>query len=329
MLNVKMIWFSRGLGALPPLLLLANHLRHLTKSTMLAFKGQKTMDLTHHSPSFPRWGLYLLCLARSGDWSRPHILCLAKPGLESRLPNSYPRALGPAVLCLVAQSCNSLRPLGALQDPLPMGVFQARILEWVAMPSSRGSSQPRSPALQADSLLSEPCYHPSDRRLGLLDSCFVLSWGQLPARLLAQFFGVRKGMEEQRPAAGEERGRGFQADWSRIPQCRLRRNGFLMSTREMRGWSGTMRHEGRADGGFWVFPSPTAFWMLSTQGVLHSTSPGQWEVQTWDSQGWEVLWSWTVPHPRGSPGLAASGQDALLGMQTALEKMSPPLAASA
>ena len=90
---------------MPPLLLLANHLRHLTKSTMLAFKGQKTMDLTQHSPSFPRWGLYLLCLARSGDWSRPHILCLAKPGLESRLPNSYPRALGPAVLCLVAQSC--------------------------------------------------------------------------------------------------------------------------------------------------------------------------------------------------------------------------------
>ena len=39
------------------------------------------------------------------------------------------------------------------------GIFQARILEWVAMPSSRGSSWPTSPAapaLQADSLLSEP-----------------------------------------------------------------------------------------------------------------------------------------------------------------------------
>jgi len=30
-----------------------------------------------------------------------------------------------------------------LQDPLSMGVLQARTLEWVAMPSSRGSSQPR------------------------------------------------------------------------------------------------------------------------------------------------------------------------------------------
>ena len=40
------------------------------------------------------------------------------------------------------------------------GILQARILEWVAMHSSRGSSQPkiklRSPTLQADSLLSEP-----------------------------------------------------------------------------------------------------------------------------------------------------------------------------
>ena len=31
----------------------------------------------------------------------------------------------------------------ALQAPLSMGTLQARILEWVAMPSSRGSSQPR------------------------------------------------------------------------------------------------------------------------------------------------------------------------------------------
>ena len=31
----------------------------------------------------------------------------------------------------------------ARQASLSMGIFQARILEWVAMPSSRGSSQPR------------------------------------------------------------------------------------------------------------------------------------------------------------------------------------------
>ena len=47
----------------------------------------------------------------------------------------------------------------ALQAPLSMGILQARILEWVAMLSSRGSSQPRArtqvSTLQADSLLSE------------------------------------------------------------------------------------------------------------------------------------------------------------------------------
>ena len=31
----------------------------------------------------------------------------------------------------------------ACQAHLPMGILQARILEWVAMPSSKGSSQPR------------------------------------------------------------------------------------------------------------------------------------------------------------------------------------------
>ena len=53
-----------------------------------------------------------------------------------------------AVLCLVAQSCLSLcNPMDlALQAPLSLGILQARILEWVAVPSSRGSSQPKKRA---------------------------------------------------------------------------------------------------------------------------------------------------------------------------------------
>ena len=48
-------------------------------------------------------------------------------------------------LYLVAQSCPTLcNPMTiAHQALLSMGILQARILEWVAMPSSRGSSQPR------------------------------------------------------------------------------------------------------------------------------------------------------------------------------------------
>ena len=49
---------------------------------------------------------------------------------------------------------DSLQPHGTVS----MGILQARILQWVAMPSSRGSSQPRDQSLlllQADSLPSE------------------------------------------------------------------------------------------------------------------------------------------------------------------------------
>ena len=48
----------------------------------------------------------------------------------------------------------------AHQVPLSMGILQARILEWVAMPSSgdlpNPRTEPRSPILQVDSLLSKP-----------------------------------------------------------------------------------------------------------------------------------------------------------------------------
>ena len=50
---------------------------------------------------------------------------------------------------------NSLRPHG-LQPIRLHRILQARILKWLAASFSRGSSSPRSPALQADPLPSEP-----------------------------------------------------------------------------------------------------------------------------------------------------------------------------
>ena len=48
----------------------------------------------------------------------------------------------------------------ARQAPLFVGILQARILKWVAVPSASDlpnpGIEPRSPALQADSLPSEP-----------------------------------------------------------------------------------------------------------------------------------------------------------------------------
>ena len=54
----------------------------------------------------------------------------------------------------------------ARQAPLSMGILQARILEWIAMPPSGGSFQPRDwtqvSRLQADSLPSEPLGKPKN-----------------------------------------------------------------------------------------------------------------------------------------------------------------------
>ena len=66
-------------------------------------------------------------------------------GREIELPSFY-LSRGCVCTCLVAHSCPT-------QVPLSMGILQARILLWVALPSSRGSSQSRdwtrSPTLQA------------------------------------------------------------------------------------------------------------------------------------------------------------------------------------
>ena len=82
---------------------------------------------------------------------------------------------------------DSLQPLGLIH-----GILQARILEWVAFPFSRGSSQPRiksrSPTLQVDSLPAEPQGKPKNTGVGslsLLQQIFLTqesNWGLLHCR---------------------------------------------------------------------------------------------------------------------------------------------------
>ena len=69
----------------------------------------------------------------------------------------------------VAQSCLTLcDPM----DYILHGILQARILEWVAVTFSRGSSnpgiEPRSPSLQADSLPAESQGKPKNTGMGSL-----------------------------------------------------------------------------------------------------------------------------------------------------------------
>ena len=77
-------------------------------------------------------------------------------------------------VCLVVQSCPTLcDPMDCrLPGSSVHRILQARILEWVVMPFSRGSSQsriePRSRALQVDSLLSEPAGKPKNTGVGSL-----------------------------------------------------------------------------------------------------------------------------------------------------------------
>ena len=99
-----------------------------------------------------------------------------------------------AVLCLVVQSCLTLcNPMDCSPpDSSVHGILQARILEWVAMPSSRDLPKPgikhRSPTLQADYLPSEPLEKPMNTGVGslsLLQGIFLtqeLNWDLLLCR---------------------------------------------------------------------------------------------------------------------------------------------------
>ena len=79
--------------------------------------------------------LYLSCTAPGAQlWFQPH-LCVW-PQVSVPCPG--------AVLCCHSVMSSSATPWTvARQAPLSMGIFQAIILEWAAMPSSRGSFQPR------------------------------------------------------------------------------------------------------------------------------------------------------------------------------------------
>ena len=93
------------------------------------------------------WTIWFMGLQRVGhDWVTFTFIVDLQYSVSFRLIAkrlSFPYMYG---LFLVAQSCRTLCVTPwtvTFQAPLSMGIFQARILQWVSMPSSRGSSQPR------------------------------------------------------------------------------------------------------------------------------------------------------------------------------------------
>ena len=109
----------------------------------------------------------------------------------------------------VAQSCPTLcDPM----DCIVNGILQARILEWVAFPFSRGSSQPRikpgSPALQEDSLPAEPQGKPKNTGVGslsLLQGIFLtqeLNQGLLHHRWILYQLSYQGSLKESQGGPG-------------------------------------------------------------------------------------------------------------------------------
>ena len=96
------------------------------------------------------------------------VASLSLPNLTEIYSIASPESSKVKVKVKVAQSCPTLC------DPVDLvqGIFQVGILEWVAFPFSRGSSQPRieprSPTLQADSLPAEPQGKPKNTGVGSL-----------------------------------------------------------------------------------------------------------------------------------------------------------------
>ena len=95
-------------------------------------------------------------------------------------------------------------------------ILQARILEWVAFPFSRESSQPRCPTLQVDSLPVEPQGKPKNTGVGslsLLQQIFPTqksNWGLLHCRWILyqlSYQGSPSGESWRKilPAGGKER----------------------------------------------------------------------------------------------------------------------------
>ena len=110
---------------------------------------------------------------------------LPNPGIEPKSLLSPALAGGfftTSVLCC-AWSLSRVRLfatpwIAAHQSPLSMGILQARILEWVAIPSSRGFSQPRD-WVQVSHIASRFLTVWATREAHLL--CLLPAWGWNPS----------------------------------------------------------------------------------------------------------------------------------------------------
>ena len=145
--DIKRHWFKSWTGKIPwkrawqptPVFLpgefhkqrsLVATVHRVTKSRMCL------KQLGRHAP-VSAWGDENVLEMDSGDHHTTLWVCLMP--LNHKL-----KMVKWEILCYVSCVCDSVTPWTvAHQAPLSMGFFQARILQWVAVSSSRGSSWPR------------------------------------------------------------------------------------------------------------------------------------------------------------------------------------------
>ena len=120
-------------------------------------------------PPLPHHLSILQPILQASTLATPPVLLLLRPLMLLMCKSSGHLAVC-ALKVEVAQSCMTLcNPMAYTVH----GILQARTLEWVASPSPRGSSQPRSPALQVDSSPAEPPEKPRNTGVG---SRFFTDW---------------------------------------------------------------------------------------------------------------------------------------------------------
>ena len=136
------------LGSRPPLSLLAYELQNLSLSTVSQWEKErmwKTVSwrfcLTRPQPDILHFISIHILLTRKQSYGSWWLGKRAKKSKKSvwRAANSLP------VLCLAAQVCSTLCDCMdySLSGSSDHGILQTRILEWIAIPFSRRSSQSR------------------------------------------------------------------------------------------------------------------------------------------------------------------------------------------
>ena len=137
-----------------------------------------------------RWGLEIWTFTHSeGFQSNSSLRTTPARGLRSPLFLIWSGRLGDVgyyFCCLAAQSCPTLWNLMDCNPSVSSvhGILQARILEWVAISSSRGSSQPKDRTRVSSAgpfFTTEPPGNPGAVGSGflhqvLMDTSHVLSW---------------------------------------------------------------------------------------------------------------------------------------------------------